>query len=479
MTRIAALPWRGLLLCALLCAGIAIAAGVARAGRPALRTFAVRPSEVGGLTRGPDGDVWFTAQGERDYVGRAVPAAIAAKLPIPGGYNVTPTQLVWGPDGNVWFIEDSADGRIWRITPLGVASMFSVPGNEPWIQDITAGSDGNLWFTDRGNNAIGQITPAGNITLFSTGLGRGVEPRWIATGAEGDEWFTEAQKPGGAAIGRVTPSGEISEYPLPAALGAAEGITLGPDGNVWLAATRGIGQVTPGGVVTAFTGGLRSGPQQGERYEAPPPTPDRARPGGPAHLASGPEDSLWFTQRNSKVLGRITPAGEITQFATCLEQIAGSFEIAAGPGETVWFAHSRELAMLDVPSLAGELGAAGSQLSLCRTRRYGEGFVVELACNSLSNEACIGSLDLSTRERMPAESPRRTAPAMRPRARRLSLAAQRFTLAAGRYALYYLQPNRTGRELKKRLKHLALKLTITSHAAEGAKSETVTKRLTL
>jgi len=35
---------------------------------------------------------------------------------------------------------------------------------------ITAGPDGNLWFTEPGTNRIGRITPTGTVTEFSAGI---------------------------------------------------------------------------------------------------------------------------------------------------------------------------------------------------------------------------------------------------------------------------------------------------------------------
>src|SRR5262245_5907799 len=50
-----------------------------------------------------------------------------------------------GPDGNMWFT-DALAGKIGRITPAGVITEFSAgitPGAQP--TEITAGPDGNLW----------------------------------------------------------------------------------------------------------------------------------------------------------------------------------------------------------------------------------------------------------------------------------------------------------------------------------------------
>src|ERR1035438_7398253 len=88
-----------------------------------------------------------------------------------------------GPDGNVWFTEYRA-GKIGRITPAGVITEFSIPsGGNP--QDIRLGPDGNLWFTDA-LAKIGKITPAGVITEFSTS-----NCVRIAAGPDGNLWKTE------------------------------------------------------------------------------------------------------------------------------------------------------------------------------------------------------------------------------------------------------------------------------------------------
>jgi streptogramin lyase len=51
--------------------------------------------------------------------------------------------------------------QIGRITPAGQITQFSLSmlqENSP--QEITAGPDGNLWFTENGSDQIGRLTPA-------------------------------------------------------------------------------------------------------------------------------------------------------------------------------------------------------------------------------------------------------------------------------------------------------------------------------
>jgi virginiamycin B lyase len=97
---------------------------------------------------------------------------IAFSVPTAGSY---PNGITTGPDGNLWFTVDSVgddSDRIGRITPSGSITEFFFPtvsdakphGNPG---GITAGPDGNLWFTEQDGNQIGRITPGGAITGFS------------------------------------------------------------------------------------------------------------------------------------------------------------------------------------------------------------------------------------------------------------------------------------------------------------------------
>ncbi len=81
------------------------------------------------------------------------------------------------------------------ITPTGQVSEYSnldgiAPYSEPY--DIMAGPDGNLWFTQQNSSQIGRITPAGQVTEFSTGITPHSGPNAITVGPDGNLWLTEA-----------------------------------------------------------------------------------------------------------------------------------------------------------------------------------------------------------------------------------------------------------------------------------------------
>ncbi len=73
--------------------------------------------------------------------------------------NAGPEGITAGTDGNLWFTEDGAN-QIGTINPTTHAiSEFAIPPGSSGPQDITAGPDGNLWFTENGADKIGMINP--------------------------------------------------------------------------------------------------------------------------------------------------------------------------------------------------------------------------------------------------------------------------------------------------------------------------------
>src|SRR6202140_1250350 len=121
-----------------------------------------------------------------------------------------PFTITAGPDGNLWFTEIMQNqngsvqaGKIARLTPTGTLSEFSLPSANTLATDIIPGPDGNLWFTE--GDKIARITPLGKISEFPVPSATS-----IITGPDGTLWFTEQSK-----IGRMTLTGKVSEFSLP------------------------------------------------------------------------------------------------------------------------------------------------------------------------------------------------------------------------------------------------------------------------
>lgn len=230
-----------------------------------------------------------------------------------------PYGITAGPDGNIWFTERYGN-RIGKITPSGVVTEYStgisagtyLPSSYPTF--ITVGPDGNLWFTEYYGNRIGKITPSGVVTEYSAGITASASPYSITAGLDGNIWFTEWN---GNRIGKITPSGMVTEYPVSA---NPYGIAPGPDGNLWFTDNYGdaIGKITPGGVVSEYSTGKSSFSED---------------------IALGPDGNLWFTDPYYSRISKITPSGVITEYSG----IPGSIYLmssTAGPDGNLWFTGS-------------------------------------------------------------------------------------------------------------------------------------------
>ena len=79
------------------------------------------------------------------------------EFPVPTSSS-NPEGITKGPDGNLWFTEYNAN-RIGRITPSGSFTDYPIPTSGSQPLGITAGPDGNLWFTEDNTNKIGRIIP--------------------------------------------------------------------------------------------------------------------------------------------------------------------------------------------------------------------------------------------------------------------------------------------------------------------------------
>jgi streptogramin lyase len=61
---------------------------------------------------------------------------------------------------------------------------------------------------------------------------------------------------------------------------------------------------------------------------------------GPTDAVLGPDGNVWFVETTANKIGRVTPAGGISEFSTGLSSNAGLSGIAAGPDGNIWFAES-------------------------------------------------------------------------------------------------------------------------------------------
>ena len=274
--------------------------------------------------------------------------------------NSHPFGITAGPDGNLWFTENLGN-KIGRITPAGTITEFSsVFAPFSGLNGITAGPDGNLWFTEVLANKVGRITPAGTITEFSTGLTANSTPLGITAGPDGNLWFTETSA---NKIGQITPTGTITEFST--GLTASSNlnvITAGPDGNLWFIESNvnKIGQITSTGTITEFSMGI---------------TPNST----PVGITAGPDGNLWFVEGGASKIGQITTAGVISEFSAGLAANSNPNAITTGPDGNLWFTENgaNKIGLLPMPSpvVTNISPAAGPPAGGTRVTITGTGFV--------------------------------------------------------------------------------------------------------
>jgi streptogramin lyase len=279
-------------------------------------------AEPESITKGSDGNLWFTAKGVNGIGQMNTAGALTGMFTLGLTAEAEPDDIVDGPEGDLWFTERRA-GKIGRITPQGSISEFEVP-ERPLLSGIAAGSDGNLWFTDLSGAFISSISPSTGL-VSSYPVFTGVLTSIVA-GPGGALWFTN---PAAEKIGRITTSGTVEEFgPIPStscAVGAppncpfVDSIAVGSEGDLWFNEAMGdwIGRITPTGEITEYSAGL-------------------SHSAGVNGLALGPEGNMWFVEEAADQVGYITPSGVISEFSAGLSPGSGPVGIALGPDENLW-----------------------------------------------------------------------------------------------------------------------------------------------
>jgi streptogramin lyase len=222
-------------------------AGSDAAIRASLKLSAAIPFGVpGGITAGPDGNLWLADSGDSSVKRITPDLATVTDFPTKTS-GAGPDRIVAGPDGALWFTEAFAD-KIGHITTSGTVTELPLPTKDS-PSEITAGPDGALWFTEPSADRIGRISTSGSITLFPLASGTG--PASITTGPDGNLWFTE---PNRNQIGRISTDGAVTEYGSGITAGSVpDEIVTGPDGNLWFTENHSnrIGRLIPDAPLTA------------------------------------------------------------------------------------------------------------------------------------------------------------------------------------------------------------------------------------
>jgi streptogramin lyase len=280
------------------------------------------------VATGPEGKIWFVDSGGhatggtligRMTTGGAISTAEVIAFPHPG----LGLALALGSDGNMW----AEQGERLDKVPLGVSATGQITAYEypahsgsNGFGSVAVGPDGRLWvgLTEQ----LAASTTSGEMQLYETEAGTGVSG--VTSGPGGELWFGA-----GNSIRRIATNGAHSGadvFPLPEGSGIND-MALGPDGNMWftLGSPAAVGKITPAGEITLFR----------------TPTPSSL----PFGIAAGPDAHMWFTERNADTVGSIpltaTSGSEIHEYPIAHTN-AGLIGIVAGPDNRMWFAESNE-----------------------------------------------------------------------------------------------------------------------------------------
>ncbi|MEA2502645.1 MAG: virginiamycin lyase [Actinomycetota bacterium] len=205
--------------------------------------------------------------------------------------------------------------------PLGIAPG---PGNTLWVADS---NDFDVHKVER-FSTDGAMTGAFNVPGgASVSCPQGcVDPAGILPGPDGNMWFTELTQSANA-IGKLDPQGSletaVTSYPVPTPNVNPWAITLGSDGNMWFTENvvgGNIGRVTPAGAITEFS--------------------THSSGAIPFGITSGPDGNLWFTEQSSGQgkVGVMTTAGAMVAEIPVGGNIPDLSGITTGSDHNVWFA---------------------------------------------------------------------------------------------------------------------------------------------
>jgi streptogramin lyase len=295
------------------------------------------------ITAVPGGAIW--------YDGADQPGIDSFASGKSTSYSYTNTQvdgatgITAGPNGNLWFTQKT-DNQVGVFNPAtNISAQFALPAGSSGPIGIAFGPDNNLWFTEAGSNQIGTINPSSDkISQNAVPTANAGLDQIVSDPADGNLWFTEetADK-----VGRINPvTGKVDEFAVPTAGAAPEAITVDKAGNVWFTESNAsqIAELSP------------NDPTHIMEYPVP---------AAPYGIAAGADGNIWFTEYGFFSADPTTgdPAGNYDKVGvfnppsdSVIHQytVAGGYPggaIILGPDQNLWFTYGAS-----PPSAPGSVG---------------------------------------------------------------------------------------------------------------------------
>jgi streptogramin lyase len=213
--------------------------------------------------------------------------------------------------------------------PTGAGTLSAKP------RHLTLGSDGNIWAVLEGGAGLARVTPAGAVTEFANANLTGSTTEGITTGPDGNLWVTATNKvvkisPGDPTAGTPTTINEI---------GSPQAITTGPDGNLWTGSDANLIKIPPGDPTTYkhYNGVL----------------------GVAQDIAAGGNGQIWVADRGgTKRIASFTTADPPVATYYNTDPLGGPYGVVAGPGTQMAFSDP-----LASPQTVGRITPGGSPLT--------------------------------------------------------------------------------------------------------------------
>jgi len=284
--------------------------------------------------------------------GRA--AAAKFSIPTPEMVAATPTAEAVGISSDagdgVWFddaeISGPEAGTVYMAHYVpGIAGLTRVnvhrlpEGENGQIFGVASGQNGDEWFTRPFRGTVARISSDGTVTDFP--LGGHASPDGVVVDSSGNVWISITGSDTSEHLDRLTPSGELSEWGSGA--GDPIGLTIGPDGNLWIAGfTGGVSELssTVKGQKTVYPLTFAAGDEyavdvasldgkvwatvggNAPRIESISPSGvihDYALPGlEPGRITAGPDGAVWFTgsinASSQAFIGRLSTSGKLSKY---------------------------------------------------------------------------------------------------------------------------------------------------------------------
>lgn len=182
-------------------------------------------------------------------------------------------------------VRSSIPPREWPTT----IQWYQIPDTAVFANDLTIDDEGIVWFTDRTGSRVGRLDPdGGHIELLPTPTPNSA-PYGIGIGPDRNVWYAASQI---GALGRVDrETRTIEEHPIPGASGGPHSL-IARNGRIWFTLR-----------VSSRFGWYDPGERHAEIYPFHEPTPVMER--GPYSLFAQPGGSLWFTAMGRAALFEI------------------------------------------------------------------------------------------------------------------------------------------------------------------------------